>query len=114
MTRVVGGRGLFAELGALLLLTLYAALKRCSSTVVLVAVDVPHFTGRVKRKVKGKTKGKVKSSGQECPLHTGQSWESLARVVMLPAGMGSPWLRWGQALSVAHDFHFVGVVLRSG
>ena len=39
--------------------------------------------------VKVNFKIKVKGDGQECPPHTGQWWESLAMVVVLPAGMGS-------------------------
>jgi len=47
----------------------YAALKRRSSTVVLVVVMLPQNQGwgESRSKVKGRVKGRVKGSGQSLP-----------------------------------------------
>jgi hypothetical protein len=53
---------------------LYAALKRCSSTVLWASAVAAESELRVKGndniKVKGKSKIKLKGVGQECPTHT--------------------------------------------
>jgi hypothetical protein len=78
---------------------LYAALKRRSSTVVLAAVVVSSVSG-------SRARSTSRSKATDGSVRPTRPVVGIPWLVVLRAGIWDP--------SIAHDVHFVGVVLRSG